>query len=507
MKRFSLFPASVSFRAALLIYVAAPLIIALGIFGYLSLSSIEKQVEKQMQKDLELLARAVQLPLSYALEKDRMGSMRQALESVFTIGRVYSAYVYDKNGEELFTLGLADPEPKRGRLTELAADGESRGEYGRIADRRVYSYFAPLTDTGGRINGLLHLTRKESEFSEHFQAVWIKGALSLGALLMILSTVVLYGHHRALGMHLGRLTTSMKRIARGERRHRFNHRGPREIVQLGATFNHMLNSIEDAEQALMEQRRNQEKLEKALRQSEKLASLGRLAAGTAHELGTPLSVINGRAQRALRREDLPDGQRQTLEAIREEVSRMEHIIKQLLDFSRGGSLRCSLCDPGLLVESAVSTVEEDARERGTRIRLEGPGNLPPVALDPLRIQQALINLLRNAVQCRPSGAVRCSWESTGQGVVFCVDDDGPGVPEEIRSKIVEPFFTTKSVGEGTGLGLAVAHAVAEEHGGSIEVGDSDMGGASFRLHVRRQAMDDPSLDDLSVDKRMKHGRR
>ncbi|MFP4350529.1 MAG: hypothetical protein ACLFQY_19740 [Desulfococcaceae bacterium] len=89
---------------------------------------------------------------------------------------VYSAYVYDKNGEELFTLGLADPEPERDRLTEPAADGESRGEYGRIADRRVYSYFAPLTDTGGRINGLLHLTRKESEFSEHLQALWIKGA-------------------------------------------------------------------------------------------------------------------------------------------------------------------------------------------------------------------------------------------------------------------------------------------------------------------------------------------
>jgi two-component system, NtrC family, sensor kinase len=83
MKNFSLFPMSISFRGALLIYVVTPLIIAVGLFGYLMLSSIEKQVEKQMQKDLELAARAVQLPLSYALEKDRMGSMRLALESVF----------------------------------------------------------------------------------------------------------------------------------------------------------------------------------------------------------------------------------------------------------------------------------------------------------------------------------------------------------------------------------------------------------------------------------------
>jgi len=489
MKHFTLFPSSISFQAALLIYVVAPLISALGLFGYLALSSIERQVEKQMQKDVELVARAVQLPLSYALEKDRMGSMHQALESVFAIGRVYSAYVYDNRGKEIARLGVAEPEPKRERLSKLATYGERQGEYGQIADQQVFSYFVPLSDTGGRINGLLHLTRKESEFSESLRTVRVKAALSLGLLLVLLGGVVLYGHHRALGMHLGRLTSSMSRVARGERKHRFTYQGPKEIVQLGETFNHMLNSIDKAEQTLIEQRRNQEKLEKKLRQTEKLAAIGRLAAGTAHELGTPLSVISGKAQRALRKETLPEGQQRTLTAIREEVSRMESIIKQLLDFSRRSPLRCSASNPARLAASAASALQEEAQAYATTIELTGPDNPPPIMLDPARIQQALVNLLRNAIQCSPGGKVRCSWETKGQGVLFRVDDDGPGIPSENCSKIFEPFYTTKPVGEGTGLGLSVVHTIAEEHGGSVEVRQSEMGGSSFQLIVPSQDTD------------------
>jgi signal transduction histidine kinase len=307
--------------------------------------------------------------------------------------------------------------------------------------------------------------------------------LGLGLLLVLLAAVVFYGHHRALGMHLSQLTASMSRVARGERRHRFNYRGPREIVQLGESFNHMLNSIDAAERALGEHRKNRDRLKNKLRQAEKLAALGRLAAGTAHELGTPLSVISGQAQRALRRENLPEEQRQALGGIRKEVERMGYIIRQLLDFSRSSPLRRSLVAPARLAESAAASVRETAAANGTRIGLAGSAKIAPIALDTMRIQQALINLLRNAVQCRPSGRVRCSWGTNEEGVFFGVDDDGPGVPPEIRSKIFEPFFTTKSVVEGTGLGLSVAHTVAEEHGGTIEVGESRMGGASFLLLI------------------------
>ena len=484
-----LFPSPASFRIALIIYVVAPLIVALGFSGYLALNSFERQVEVQMQNDLELVARAVQLPLSYALEKERMGSMMQALESVFSIGRVYSAYIYDGEGREIATLGLADPEPKPDRLTKLAADGEKRGEYGSIAGKEVYSFFVPLTGTGGQINGLLHLTRRGSEFNDDLRSIRIKGVLGLALLLGLLSAIVLYGHHRALGMHLARMSSSMSRVAEGDREHRFDEEGPKEIVELGESYNHMLASIDAAEKALVEHRRKQEELEGELRQSEKLAAIGRLGAGTAHELGTPLSVISGKAQRALRDPDLSGRQRETLESIREEVTRMEYIITQLLDFSRRGKSRFLPTAPASLAASAVSAVEENARENGTTIKVTGFEETF-MWMDTMRVQQALVNLLSNAVYSAFRGNVHFSWERRDDGVHFCVEDDGAGVPKEIRAKIFEPFYTTKPVGKGTGLGLAVVHAVAEEHGGSIKVGEGKMGGACFDLRIPEQKQGD-----------------
>jgi signal transduction histidine kinase len=142
-----------------------------------------------------------------------------------------------------------------------------------------------------------------------------------------------------------------------------------------------------------------------------------------------------------------------------------------------------------LAASAVSAADLEAKASGTTIKLSGPENGAPIMLDAMRVQQALINLLRNAIQCTPAGKVRLLWQQIEKGVLFCIDDDGPGVPREIRSKIFEPFYTTKPVGKGTGLGLAVTHTVADEHGGTIEVSDSDMGGASFRFLVPPQTDD------------------
>ncbi len=483
MKPFYLVQKSMTLRTALLIYAVAPLVGALALVGYLALNSFEKEVEKQMQKDLELVARAVRLPLSYALEKDRSGSMMQALESVFSIGRVYSAYVYDDKGAEIATLGLSDPDPKRGRLTKLAAEGQRRGEYGKIAGTEVYSYFVPLNDRGGRIIGLLHLTRRGRDFNEHLQSIRIKGALILIGLLLTLSALVIYGHHQALGVHLRRLASSMSKVARGDRGHRFESRGPKEIAWLGTNFNDMLNSIEQAEKQLDEHRRSQHELQMKLRRSEKLAALGRLAAGTAHELGTPLSVINGKAQRALRDRSITTEQRQTLEAVREEVARMEHIIRQLLNFSHSTTLRYSIAAPARLASSAVAAVDEEAKTNNTEVEIEGSTNTGPVEVDAVRVEQALINLLRNALQSTPGGNVRISWYRDQHYITFRVDDDGPGVDSEIRPKIFEPFFTTKPVGKGTGLGLSVVQTVAEEHGGMIEVETNESGGACFKLSL------------------------
>ncbi|KMQ52531.1 sensory box sensor histidine kinase [Chitinispirillum alkaliphilum] len=481
MKLFKIFTPSKSLKFTLITHIVLPLTVAFGLFGYFAFSSIEEQVEYQMQKDLELMARAIQQPLSYSLEKDRMGSVQQTLESVFAIGRVYGAYVYDKEGREIAKQGLTDPNPERQKLIQLAAEGENHGEYDRIAGRRVFSYFLPLTDTGGKIHGLLHLTRRGSDFRDHLASVRLKGIIGLSLLLIILSIIILYGHHRALGRHLNRFTSSMFRIANGDSKHRFDCSGPEEIVKLGTNFNSMLDSIEHAEQKLKRHQDDQKKLEEKLRQAERLASLGRFCAGTAHELGTPLSVINGKAQRAMRCKEISQNQYKTLSAIRDEVGRMKYIIRQLLDFSHRSPLhRTSVC-PTDLFTSVISALQEEIAN--TNIKLSEPDIKTNTRVDAIRIQQALLNLVRNAVQSTPGGNVNCSWNLKNNNVVFFIDDDGPGIPKEIYPKIFEPFFTTKTVGKGTGLGLSVVHTIIEEHEGKIEVKESKMGGTCFEISI------------------------
>lgn len=496
MPEITLFPKSIHSRTALLVYVMLPMVLTLGIVGYVALNSIERQVEKQMQTDLELVARAVQMPLSYALEKDRTGSMQQSLKSVFAIGRVYSANVYDSKGKRILNLGLADSEDEQEKFTQLAAKGKKRGEYEQIAGRQVYSYFLPLTDTGGQINGLLQLTRKESEFIENLHTLRIHGVLILTLLVVLLSGVVLYGHHQAVGVHLSRLTASMTLIARGDHRHRFEYSGPREIRSLGKTFNHMLDRMDDAQKTILAHRKKQDELEQQVRRNEKLAALGRFAAGTAHELGTPLCTIGGRAQRALRDKNLPENLTRVFETIRTEVSRMEYIIKQLLDFSRRNPLRRAPVDVSRLMGSAVSIVQEEAQKQDANIRCRTPDIRNVVLLDAIRVQQALVNLLKNAVQSKQGATVQMTCTCRNDLVTFYVEDDGPGVMSENRTRIFDPFFTTKPVGEGTGLGLSVVHAAAREHGGKVELTDSRMGGACFVLQI---SCYDPESEDKTKE--------
>ncbi|WP_084301951.1 sensor histidine kinase [Desulfonatronovibrio hydrogenovorans] len=475
------FLASFSLRAALVAYVIIPLTLALGITGHLALSALEKNVEQSMQRDLELIAKSLQLPLSYALEWDETRAIYSALDSVFSIGEIYSAYLYDQDGKEVALAGALEAEPESEKLIGLLDEGEEHGEYGDVAGSEVYSYFIPLTDSGGRVSGMLQLTRKKSDFIEYIQSIRTQGQVVMGLGLLIMTGLVLYGQHRALGRHFAKLIKSMSRVADGDTRHRFEAKGPREIMVIGRQFNQMLDSIDEAQIELKKRRQKQEHLQEQLRRSEKLAAIGRLSAGIAHELGTPLSTVSAKAQRALRHKDIPGHLAESFQSIRGEVSRMEYIIRQLLDFSRSSSLQKRQTSLSMLAHSSLAAVSEEAVRLNCQIRADGERLKKNILVDPIRIEQALVNLLRNAIHAAGQGQVVLSWGMDHKNAWLQVDDNGPGISAEIRQRIFEPFFTTKNVGSGTGLGLSVAHGIIEEHKGRIMVVPSSLGGACFRI--------------------------
>jgi len=471
----------IGLRWILLIYVVAPLAVVMAVAGYMILQMWERNVEARMQSDLEMVARAVRLPLSHALERRRAGGVEQALEAALSTDSVYSAYAFDMEGEQIASAGGPSfptqwDSAERNKVSELAAQGRQSGEYGEIGDRRVYSYFVPLSDSRNRASGLLQLTRREKDFRDDRARARRVGIIGFVIATLVMAVLVLIGQYGAMERHFRNLIDGMRRVAGGDAGHRLAPAGPREIASISASFNEMLDSIHDAEREIEKNRRTRLAMEQRLRMQEKLAAVGQLAAGVAHELGTPLGTVSGAAQRELRRTPKDSTRAATLEKIRHEVHRMEMIIRQLLDFSHSRQLQIRRVRPEKLAASAFSAVREEAGRHDAQMEISATPGMPPLTADPIALEQVLVNLLRNAVQSASGVSVRLGWELREDNFVFTVDDSGPGIPDNIHPRLFEPFFTTKNVGSGTGLGLAVVHGIIADHGGHVHIGKSALGG-------------------------------
>lgn len=463
---------SPSLATTLILVLLLPLLLATFLTGWYSIANLEHRTQERMQKDIELVARAIRLPLSHALERGDQGTVQQALDSAFSIDRVYGVYLYDSEGSTIAASGFRQGTVDTDKAAELANRGVLQGEFDYMAGEELFSYFVPLIDAGGRINGLLQVTRQGSEFDEYLAELRYHTLLVVLVSGMVLALILLLGHRWVVGRHLRAIEDSMERIGKGDLQHRLPQRGAREFRHLSSAINQMLDAIEVSRRQLAD-------MGERLHRSEKMAALGQLAAGVAHELGSPLSTVDGKAQRLLRRDDLSDSARQALDTMRREAARMEKIIRQLLDFGRANPLQRRLIPADQPVHAAR---ERLIHNTPVPIHLELHGTAPLISVDAVRLDQALGNLMLNAVQAADH-QVRVSLEQDRDWIFYHVDDDGPGITPDNQPHLFEPFFTTKPVGHGTGLGLAVAHAAARDHGGEIEISKAPLGGARFTLKL------------------------
>ncbi len=229
-----------------------------------------------------------------------------------------------------------------------------------------------------------------------------------------------------------------------------------------------------------------EAAEENLRRQDRLAALGEMSAGIAHEIRNPLGVISSSAQLLGRKIPAPaDGVRQLLDIIQEETIRLNGLITDFLSFGRPARPVPSRVDLRTVAARAVEHLEGLARERSIRVVAELPATPMSASVDPDMIQQVLLNLLLNALDAsRPEGVVTVRLLSEDGTLRLEVHDTGCGIAPENQSKIFNPFFTTKE--KGTGLGLANAHRIIETHGGSLTVSSSPEAGTTFRITLPRQ---------------------
>jgi len=244
--------------------------------------------------------------------------------------------------------------------------------------------------------------------------------------------------------------------------------------------------------------RQRDDLSQAFMRSARLASVGELATGLAHEINNPLAIISAEHTNLadlLAQEGGPGGStaevHESLERIRRQVRRCAGITSKMLQFGRQRESRVEPTAVDGRLEEVAGLMERQAAVRNVELRLEVAPELPRAAVDPLELEQVLVNLVTNGLDAMPDGGrLTLRARAGASGVVLEVSDTGAGMPSEVRERVFEPFFTTKPVGAGTGLGLSVCYGLVAGWGGRIEA-DSEPGrGTTMRLHLRRAAASD-----------------
>ncbi|MDP6934388.1 MAG: ATP-binding protein, partial [Myxococcota bacterium] len=314
-----------------------------------------------------------------------------------------------------------------------------------------------------------------------------------GALAAFFGFVLL---RRQLVDPINQLRGETRRIAEGEFGQQVQLDAAREIQDLCSALSTMSSSLASYQQRTAEQvdqleRANTElrEAQNALVRSEKLAGVGRLAAGLAHELGNPLAAVSGFVDVLLQGGVTEETRTDLLERSSRELDRIQLLIRELLDYARPAQTHLVPTDVENALREAVATVEHQPAFRNLRIDIQARPPLGPLLTDPEKLHHVLVNLLLNAAdaatnEASPDPSTISLHVQEAAGIVeIRVEDEGPGFAPEALDRAFEPFFTTREVGEGTGLGLATCLQVVEAAGGTIQIENRSTGGACVRVRL------------------------
>lgn len=486
-------------QRALLIYVVVPILVIVGFGIGIGLERMNVQEQERLKDDLELLGRAIRVPVGEALADNDSEAVQRALDSVFEIGRIYGASVFDVNGNRIAVAGIAERDLSSSRVAqELVMTGEQQERVRQISGVRMYSHFLPVFDDLRQANGFIQINRQASDFDATFArlSAWAWGIWVAMALLTL--TIVIFGHYRGVGRYVNVLTQSMNRVEAGERNYRAPEDGPGELAEIAHGLNSMLDSMQRSEAELEAHRLHEQEMQRKLQYQEKMAAIGGVASGVAHELGAPLTIIDGRARRLLKNSADAESERQ-LKAIRGQVARLTRIVQQLLNYCRPATEQETLISPvsiSKLMPEIIDNVRHEQPELGPELQVSVtpiPTDYELIA-DEARLELALVNLVRNAAQVAHKQVLLSNKiiekstddESNTPNYWLQIDvlDDGPGLKEGVTTaELVTPFFTTKGQGEGTGLGLAIVDNVVREHRGMLVIENRTDGATGCRVRI------------------------
>ena len=492
--------------AKLVLLFLGCLALVVGVFSYLSLRQAQDLALTEHERHAADLAATLQSALRNAHYTPR------EVEQVLVAWSREVNYVRVRlvNPRQMVDPALRPDVPAE--LVIRATDVTTLSYPNRAGQNTMYTY-VPLDDPAG---AQLEVAAPESFWSDRLSQSLRSSAISLVVVSAVTSLVILFGGLWMVGRPLDELVDKVHRVGQGDLSGPVDLRRGDELGKLGQAVNDMCQQLEQQRTRIASETQQRLSAVEQLRHADRLRTVGRLAAGLAHEIGTPLNVVSGRAELIaggkLSSADIQSSAR----TIKEQSQRITVIVQELLNFARSKTPQRAPVDLNRLVEETINLLRPMADKRHVGITLQGWHHAATAELDSAQIQQVFTNLLVNAVQAThvdegnlqsdrtaesSSDSIEVSIARLGSGEIepimragapevlaenyWCVTvrDHGVGISAEDIESIFEPFFTTKDVGEGTGLGLSIAYGIVGEHAGWIGVESQPGHGSRFAVFL------------------------
>ena len=519
-----------SLKAKVILSVIIVVVVIEGIFLYLNIRSLSQQMIEKTEEEAFNLSETIRLSIRNAMIKDRRDEYQRIIDDVARRKGIAEVRIFNKQGQ----ITVSSDESKVGTVVDKQAEAcygchkEGEAKVLLPSDSKTRIYHTEKKSLLGLINpiynepscyschpktlnvlGVLDTTISledfEKERAQISNQMVISGIISVIVLSFLLSLLLT----RFVNRPIDKLLSATKKAAHGDLNQTVSIRTHDELGELSDSFNHMISELkrsrdaieewtETLEHRVLQRTQELQQVQDQLVHAGKMAALGELAAGVAHEINNPLTGVLTFSSLLLKKVDPNHPWKKDLETIVQQTSRCRNIVKGLLDFARQRKPDKREWDVHMIIEKILSLLEQQAPFQNIEIIKEFKA-LPMLFIDGDQIQQVFMNIMLNAADAMAGNGGRLTIRTalTDEMAEVSFTDTGCGIPKEYLTKLFDPFFTTKTTGKGTGLGLAISYGIVKSHNGDIKVESEAGKGSTFRVKLPIESSENHNTQKLS----------
>jgi len=468
-------------------------ILLFGGYGVYLMRNERAALFDSVEREMRLIGRSVEISAENALRDRQLADIDEVISTLARDENKFAMLVYDSGGRAILA----------SRAPLVGDDVADAAAHGAIASTHTVLQFDPpdeprrlvlalaLLDDDGSVSGAVTISRDLDDLWADLRNTRAGIALSVSLFVLASAVVGMIFGAVYIGRPLARMTAAMQLVRGGNLHSALSIDRRDEMGDLARVFNDMVIDLQQARQQLEQEGESRRRLQQSLQEADKLITIGQLSAGLAHEIGTPLQILNGRARALLSRAHDPLETKRYGQILVAQSDRIARIVEQLLRFARRRRSQLSAIDLTATVSEVVDLLQYEARRRGVVLSVTCPHELPRISIEGDQLQQVVLNLVTNAMHATGNGGMigielvsATLATASGRrmpGVRLVVRDTGTGIAPEHRDHLFEPFFTTRPGEGGTGLGLAVVRAIVTDHGGTIDVHSEPLRGSTFTV--------------------------